>query len=47
MKINGDFFIWLSFIIKLIRLFIELFGDPDEQEVAKNNHIEVNSKAKS
>ncbi len=41
MKINGDFFKWLAFAIRVIRLLIELFGDDDEQEAAKNNHIEV------
>lgn len=41
MKFNDDFFQWLSFIIKLIRIFIEIFGDPAEQESAKRNHIDT------
>lgn len=41
MKIGADFFSWMAFVIKLIRLFIESFGDDEEKEVAKNNHIEV------
>lgn len=41
MHIGSDFFKWFGFIVKLVRLFIEIFGDDDEKEVAKNNHIEV------
>lgn len=41
MHIGEDFFNWMGFIIKLIRLFIEVFGDEDERKVVKNNHINV------
>lgn len=42
MEINGDFFKWLAFVIKLIRIFIEIFGNPDEQEISKKNKVEIN-----
>lgn len=41
MHIGKDFFAWTTFIVKLIRLFIEIFGDENEKEVVKNNHINV------
>lgn len=41
MHIGEDFFDWMNFVIKLIRLFIEIFGDDDEKQVVKNNHINV------
>lgn len=40
MHVGDDFFKWMSFIIKLIRIFIEIFGDDDEKEAAKNNHVD-------
>ena len=38
---------WLGFVIKLIKLFIEIFGDNDEQEIAKNNSKFVESEVKN
>lgn len=41
MHVGDDLFKWMAFIIKLIRLFVEIFGDDDEKEVAKNGHVNV------
>ncbi|GAH58917.1 unnamed protein product [marine sediment metagenome] len=41
MDVGNDFFKWMAFIIRLIRVFIEIFGNDAEKESAKNNHIEV------
>ena len=39
MKIGDDFFDWMNFIIRLIQIFMEVFGDDHEKEIAKNNHV--------
>lgn len=41
MHVGSDFFRWMAFVVKLIHLFISVFGDDDEKEVEKNNHIEA------
>ncbi len=41
MKIDNNFFQWLAFAIRVIRILIEMFGDDNEKEAARNNHIEV------
>jgi len=34
MKVGGDFFLILNFVVKLIRLFFEVFGDDDDKNKA-------------
>lgn len=41
MKIDSNFFKWLQFAIRVIKVLIELFGDLDEQEEAKNHKVEI------
>lgn len=41
MKVDNNFFKWLAFAMRIIKLMIEMFGDPDEQEEAKNNKVEI------
>lgn len=40
MHFGSDFFNWMGFVMAVIRLFVKIFGDPDEQEQAKNNHVD-------
>jgi len=41
MHIGSDFFKWMNFIIRLVRIFIEIFGDEEEKTTAKNNNLEA------
>jgi len=34
MKVGGDFFLILNFVVKLIRLFFEVFGDDDDKKAS-------------
>jgi len=40
MKLGSDFFNWFRFITQVIKLFIQVFGDNDENNELKKNHIE-------
>ena len=40
MHIGSDFFLWFRFVIELVKLFISIFGNEDEKEELKNNHVE-------
>lgn len=41
MHVGNDFFKWMNFIIQLIRIFIQIFGDDDEKEAANNNDVKA------
>jgi len=40
MKLGSDFFNWFRFITLVVKLFISVFGDGDEQKELDKNHIE-------
>ncbi len=41
MKFGSDLWSWLKFIIGLIRLLKEIFGDDEDKDDIKNNGIQI------
>ena len=37
MKIGGDFFKILNFAIQIMRLFAQIFGDPEDKKVVQES----------
>jgi len=41
MKFGSDLWLALGFLIKLLKLIIEVFGDDDDKAEANNNHVDM------